>query len=134
MRMTTLVKLFKEKNPEGSIWKARTRANRFRVSYGGEGSRVYTYYATTVIEMAGRLDLVPEVDVWKESDRIIRELIDTGESIGPYQCSDTVRHVLYDQFKRTKTLEVEFAHMSEFEVEISIYTLVDGDKYARWRM
>lgn len=95
MRIETFNKLLKSKNPQGYAYipeKVGKRQNAVAVVFT-PGGKVYTYKGT-ILAIAERLGLIPEVNVEVESRKAIKSLKETGLAVAPVECSDTINHFL----------------------------------------
>jgi len=90
MRLAVLNELWQQVNAGGEIERHDTRGDVFRVTYR-EGGKVYKFTAASIPALGERLELIPEVNVPRESERIVADLAQGVQASGPAVCFDTVR-------------------------------------------
>ena len=87
MKVETLNDLWQQKHIGGSIQK---RGSHYTVTFSAD-SKVYKYSAASNYDLAERLELIPEVDITKESKRIANVLQSQDEVVSALGCADTIR-------------------------------------------
>jgi len=85
MKIETFAKLWQEKYPTGS---AENMGRTVRVTYSSNG-KVYNYHGS-VYSVAERLNLIPDININTQANKIIAALKDDKEIIAPSGCLDTV--------------------------------------------
>jgi hypothetical protein len=97
MLISTFNSLLRNKYPTGSayvpdVYGKQVRSCKVSVTYA-EGSKAYTY-SGTILSIAERLGLIPEINVVRESEAIVRGLVSGASMVGHVECYDTVRFAL----------------------------------------
>ncbi len=93
MKIETFVNQLRKQNPAGNAYVAEKLGKRkvaVAVNFTANG-KVYTYKGT-IVGIAEKLGLIPEIDVIKESNRVISLLKNNEPAISYAHCSDTIRH------------------------------------------
>lgn len=93
MKIETFVSQLREKNPTGNAYvveKSGKRKVAVAVTFSTNG-KVYTYKGT-IVGIAEKLGLIPEIDVVEESNRVISLLKNNEPAISYAHCADTIRH------------------------------------------
>lgn len=124
MRIEIFNKLFKSENPQGYAYipeKVGKRQNAVAVVFT-PGGKVYTYKGT-ILAVAERLDLIPEVNVEAESLKAIKSLKETGLAVAPIECSDTINYFLSIPGKLaqevSRTVDEFGRQIATFEIGVS---------------
>ena len=99
--------------------KGGKRENVVNVVFTPNG-KVYTYKGT-ILDVATRLDLVPEIDIQAESGRAVADLLDTGSAVAHIECADTINYLLPG-----KTIEETGRAVDEFDRPIATFAIVTG--------
>jgi hypothetical protein len=124
MLIETFEQLWQQQNPEGKAWvpdkyATNERANNVVCVTFNENSKVYTYKGT-ILQVATRLDLIPEINVTDESEVLANEVKTNGFAIGHIECADTVQYLLGECVKTTDSGKDEFGRkVVKFEIDIN---------------
>lgn len=127
MRIGTFDRLLKGKHGQGTSAYVPERRGKRRqaiaVSYSSSG-KCY-YYSGSILSVAERLDLIPEIDVQAESKRIARELKDTGKAEGHRVCIDTV--VFHLDVPVGKVVDCDDNGVDEFDRPMATFFIASND-------
>ena len=95
MKITTLNQLLKNKNPQARAYvpeKVGKRQPAVNVVFNPD-EKVYTYKGS-ILSVAEKLNLIPEVDIGAEAKEAISTLKASGSATAHVECSDTINHGL----------------------------------------
>ena len=93
MKIEKFVEQLKKQYPTANAYVVESKGKRkvsVNVSYSETG-KIYAY-SGTIVGIAERLGLIPDIDVNKESERVVSALLSGESPISYAHCSDTVRY------------------------------------------
>lgn len=128
MLISTFNTQLQKKHPQATAYvpdgfgTGKRKANQVNVVYSPNG-KVYEYKGT-ILSVAERLGLIPEINYEMEAQRIASELKhNTREVIGHDGCQDTVRY-LFEKWVETKDAGVD-----EFDRPLVIFYISTESKW-----
>lgn len=93
MKIETFEKLLKTENSQATAYvpeKVGKRQAMVNVVFTPNG-KVYSYKGT-ILQVAEKLELIPEINVDTESKKAIASLKETGSAVTPIECFDTINY------------------------------------------
>lgn len=118
MKIETFNELLKAKNPNGYAFvpdKQDKRQTAISVVFEANG-KAYTYQGT-ILSVAERIGLVPEIDINAEAQKATDELIKNGHTTTYLVCRDTITHLLGQSIRVISKFDDEFSRsMAVFEI------------------
>lgn len=125
MQIVTFNTLLKIENPQAEAYvpeKVGKRQSKVNVIYSPD-SKIYGYKGT-ILSVAKRLNLIPEVNVEAESKQALKDLKATGQAIAHIECSDTINYYLDIPGKVAQEVSRE---IDEYGLEVATFTVVKNE-------
>lgn len=118
MLISTFNQYLQKKHPQASAYIpdkiGKRQPNQVNIIYSPDG-KIYEYKGS-ILSVAERLNLIPEINYETES-KIIASQLKSGSTIGHNGCQDTVRYLLQ------KWVEVEPAGLDEFDRPLMLFKI-----------
>lgn len=129
MQFKKFQEVLKEKYPTSSayipnIYGTNDRQLAIEVTFN-EGQKSYTYKGT-IYSIAQRLNLIPEVVIMDEAEKVAKLLKTQNEVIAPSGCRDTVAWLLQDADFGGKIVDETGCGKDEFDRPQAKYSLVEN--------
>jgi len=126
MKIEALEKLLKTKDAQSKCW-IDDKTKKVNIVFNST-SKVYSYRGS-IYAIAEKLELIPEVDIAEEAEKVARMLRDGMKEVeAPAGLSTTIRHLNSDLVGIT----FRDGGKDEFDRELSIY-YQDVESHLKWR-